>query len=108
MKICTMNCGPALGDTRTAEERRGNCDDCVTVCPDNRNFIVVIGRAHGDDEDHARSYGDMTVPEARQRFINEVRYDEGICEEDVVKEYETANVYITHVLTSQSPIKLEE
>ena len=72
-----------------------------------KNFIVVIGRAHGDDEDHARSYGAMTIPQARQRFINEVRRDVGICEEDVVKEYEHANVYITHVLTSSTPINLD-
>lgn len=72
------------------------------------NYIIVIGRLHGDDEDHARQYGDMTVPEARQHFINEVRYDNGVTEDEVVREYETANVYITHVLTSQSPINLEE
>ena len=107
MKICTMNCGPALGDTRTAEERRADCDDCDIVCPDSRNFIVVIGRAHGDDEDHARQYESLTVTEARQRFINEVRHDEGIPEEDVVKEYEYTNVYITRVLTSTAPIVQE-
>lgn len=29
-KICTMNCGPAAGDPRTANERKLLCDDCLT------------------------------------------------------------------------------
>lgn len=74
---------------------------------EHHNYIVVVGRMHGDDEDHAREYEHMTVPEARQRFINEVRADEGVPEEDVVKEYEYTNVYIRHVMTSQSPINVE-
>lgn len=69
--------------------------------------IVIIGRAHGDDEDHARSYGDMTETDARQAFINDVRHDEGIDEADVVAEYEHTNVYITHFITSQSPINVD-
>ena len=72
------------------------------------NYIVIIGRAHGDDEDHARDYQHATVPDARQAFINEVRADEGIPEDDVVKGYEYTKVYITHVLTSQSPITVNE
>lgn len=71
------------------------------------NYIVVIGRAHGDDEDHARTYGDMTEVQARQAFINDVRRDEGIPEVDVVAGYEYTNVYITHFITSQSPINVE-
>jgi hypothetical protein len=63
---------------------------------------------HGDDEDHARDYEMRTVPEARQCFINEVRAEEGVPEADVVAEYEYTNVYITHVLTSTSPITIEE
>lgn len=74
----------------------------------HHNYIVVIGRAHGDDEDHARNYGDMTIVQARQAFINDVRADGGIPEVDVVKGYEYTNVYITHVLTSQSPINVNE
>lgn len=27
-KVCTMNCGPHLGDTRTEEERKEQCPDC--------------------------------------------------------------------------------
>jgi hypothetical protein len=48
------------------------------------NYVVVIGRMHGDDEDHARDYEMRTVPEARQCFINEVRAEEGVPEADVV------------------------
>lgn len=29
MKTCTMNCGPAAGDTRTQEQRQAECTDCV-------------------------------------------------------------------------------
>lgn len=27
-KICTMNCGPAIDDPRSAVERKFLCDDC--------------------------------------------------------------------------------
>ena len=30
-KVCTMNCGPTVGDPRSPEERRFLCQDCVTV-----------------------------------------------------------------------------
>lgn len=75
---------------------------------EHHNYIVIIGRAHGDDEDHARNYGDMPIVEARQAFINDVRRDEGIPEDDIVAGYEYTNVYITQVLTSQSPINVNE
>jgi len=32
-KICTMNCGPAAGDTRTETQRRAECDDCIAAAP---------------------------------------------------------------------------
>ena len=71
------------------------------------NYIVIIGRMHGDDEDHARDYQHATVENARQAFINEVRADEQVPEADVVAGYEYTNVYIRHVLTSESPINVE-
>lgn len=71
------------------------------------NYIVIIERAHGDDEDHARDYKYMTEADARQAFINDVRRDEGIPEVDVVAGYEYTNVYITHFITSQSPINVD-
>jgi len=67
------------------------------------NYIVIIGRAHGDDEDHARDYEHTTEVDARQAFINDVRRDQDTPEADVVAGYEYTNVYITHVLTSTSP-----
>lgn len=35
-KVCTMNCGPALGDPRSAEERKLLCDECVDAVPQYR------------------------------------------------------------------------
>lgn len=69
-----------------------------------RNFIAVIGRMHGDDEDQCRLYEGLTVAQARQQFINELRRDDNIPEADVVAEYEYTNVYITHVLSSRDEI----
>jgi len=31
MKQCTMNCGPALGDKRSYEQRLDECTDCIDV-----------------------------------------------------------------------------
>lgn len=31
VRVCTMNCGPGIGDTRTREERMAGCDDCWIV-----------------------------------------------------------------------------
>lgn len=36
-KVCTMNCGPTVGDPRSPEERRFLCPDCVTVPVPSRN-----------------------------------------------------------------------
>jgi len=36
-KVCTMNCGPTVGDPRSQEERRFLCPDCVTVPVPSRN-----------------------------------------------------------------------
>lgn len=71
------------------------------------NYIMIIGRLHGDDEDHARDYQHTTVESARQAFINDVRAADEITEADVVAEYEYTNVYISLVLTSESPINVE-
>lgn len=30
-KVCTMNCGPHMQDTRSRKERMFLCDDCWTV-----------------------------------------------------------------------------
>jgi hypothetical protein len=31
MKQCTMNCGPAMGDKRSEEQRKAACTDCLTI-----------------------------------------------------------------------------
>jgi hypothetical protein len=74
----------------------------------HHNYIMIIGRLNGDDEDHPRDYQHTTVADARQAFINELRRDEQVPEADVIAEYEYTNVYITHVLTSASPINIQE
>lgn len=69
------------------------------------NYIVVIGRMHGDDEDTMLLYGDSTREQAVELFIedmceaNHMTKDEH--EAEVSKGY---GVYINHVLASQSPI----
>jgi len=30
-KQCTMNCGPARGDTRSEAQRKADCTDCMTI-----------------------------------------------------------------------------
>lgn len=96
-----------IGDHLTDDSCRGMYDQPEGQLSTYHNYIVIIGRAHGDDEDHARAYEHMTEVDARQAFINDVRHDDGIPEVDVVAGYEYTNVYIRHVLTSESPINVE-
>lgn len=47
-KQCTMNCGPALGDTRSEEQRKAECTDCITIdvaVPDPEPAPVLSGDA---------------------------------------------------------------
>lgn len=96
-----------IGDHLTDDSCRGMYDQPERQLSTYHNYSVIIGRAHGDEEDHARNYGDMTEVDARQAFINDVRRNEDIPEADVVAGYEYTNVYITHFITSQSPINVE-
>lgn len=68
--------------------------------------FAITGRLHGDDEDHCRIFECDTVVEARQAFIDEVRISGNITPEDVESGEEYANVYITTVLRSSSPIEV--
>ncbi len=70
-------------------------------------YYAVIGRLHDDDEDTCWLYQCDTVAEARQQFINEIRRDNDIPEADVVAGWEYTNVYITNVLSSTTPIEME-
>ena len=73
----------------------------------HHNYIVIIGRLNGDDEDHARDYQHTTIVNARAAFISEVRDDDRIPEADIAADCEYTHVYINHVLTSESPINIE-
>lgn len=72
------------------------------------NHLAVIGRLHGDDEGTIRLYAGVTESEARQRFGNDLRRDAGARETDVINEYEFTNVYIDAVLTTQTPMDIQE
>lgn len=37
-KECTMNCGPAFGDTRTLAERMQGCTDCLTIASEGKTI----------------------------------------------------------------------
>jgi len=73
--------------------------------PDNtQNYITVIGRIHDGDEQYALHYTNKTVGQAQNQFRVDVRHDQDIMEADVVAGYEFTNVYIDHVLVSDSKI----
>lgn len=43
MKQCTMNCGPALGDTRSDAQRKADCTDCLQIdvaVPDSEPTVL--------------------------------------------------------------------
>lgn len=69
-----------------------------------QNFITVIGRIHDGDDQDVIHYKNRTVAQACHQFRVDVRHDQGIRETDVVAGYEFTNVYIEHVLVSDSPI----
>ncbi|RZS80610.1 hypothetical protein [Pigmentiphaga kullae] len=68
-KICTMNCGPAAGDTRTETQRRAECDDCIAAAPtppaataapsDDCDDVDAILRIVGLDPERCRTEGGM-------------------------------------------------
>lgn len=69
-------------------------------------YFAVTGRLHGDDEDWCSLIQADTVEAARQTFIDETRFINGITSEDVASGDEYTNVYITTVLRSSSPIEV--
>ncbi len=71
------------------------------------NHIVVIGRMHGDDEDHSRVYEHTTVEIARQQFINDVCQDNKVSATEIASGEEWTNVYIRHVIMSPAPMIVE-
>jgi len=71
------------------------------------NYIAVIGRLHGEDEDTVIFYAHMPTDAAAAAFTEYLRSDAGVLEEDIAAGYEHTNVYINHVLTSTAPINKE-
>lgn len=69
-----------------------------------QNFITVIGRIHDGDDQYVFHYKNMTLAQACHQFRVDVRHDQDIMEVDVVAGYEFTNVYIDHVLVSDSKI----
>jgi hypothetical protein len=69
-------------------------------------YFAITGRAHGDAEDYCMLFECDTVEQARQAFIVETRRTAGITEADVEEGDEYSNVYITTVLSSQTPIEV--
>lgn len=59
--------------------------------------FAIIGRIHGDDEDTALLYQDCTEEEARATFIEDLR---------ALDDTDPNDVYISHVLASETPITL--
>lgn len=68
--------------------------------------FAIIGRLHGDDEDTALVCQDCTEEEARAKFIELMRALDDIDPNDVEAMGEAADVYINHVLASETPITM--
>ena len=70
------------------------------------NYIAVIGRLPGDDEDSMILFENMTRQQAEQAFEEEMYEDEI----DATEKYNRnclepgCAVFINHILTSDSPI----
>lgn len=73
-------------------------------------YFAITGRLHGDDEDWCSLIQADTAEVARQAFIDETRETNGVTPEDAARDiaegYEDSNVYITTVLTSETPIQI--
>lgn len=62
------------------------------------NYIAVIGRVHGHDEDSVELYEQCTIEKAHEYFRHDMLED-GM---------DTRELYINYVLTSSAPIVIEE
>lgn len=63
--------------------------------------IAIIGRVCGDDEDTCLLYDGMTLGEAKAEFTADMLALDQCSGDDDLPE-----VYITHVLTSASPMEM--
>lgn len=72
------------------------------------NYLAVHGRMWGDDDDHIRLYEQMTVDEATNQFIADVRAERKVPQEAVDAGEEWADVYVFTVMASTAPIVIQE
>lgn len=84
-KVCTMTCGPAAGDPRSPEERKFQCDDCLTVENKMKHFIT------------------MAVPATTKLVLDRVSCD--ICGVDIVPKvgFDLDHVTLKHEKGTYSP-----
>ncbi len=68
-------------------------------------YYAITGRVHGDDEDVAMILQAGGSNEAALEFIVAQREQAGITPEDVLADEELANVYVTAVFMSETPIE---
>lgn len=69
-------------------------------------YYAITGRAHGDDEDDVMLIEAGGSNEAAQKFVVEQRRQADITPEAVLAGHEWANVYITTIVVSETPITL--
>jgi hypothetical protein len=68
---------------------------------------AVIGRIPFDDEDSCYIYDNVTRDEAVDQFEADIYEDSGRDDQEETTEREGSAVYISHVLFSESEIKLD-
>lgn len=68
-------------------------------------FLIVVGRMCGDDEDHARRYENMTRSEVVAKFVADVYEEEGYTLDDINRaEANGMGVFVNQVFASTAPI----
>ena len=65
------------------------------------NHLAVIGRVDGNDDDDVFLYEHMTIEQARTKFAEDQR-------DAVDREVPDEEIYLNYVLTSESPIIIQE
>lgn len=78
--------------------------------------IAVIGRIPHDDEDSCFIFNNMTLDESYQAFSDAIYKKmlsdseptalEACCQDNIAQEAPDRDVYITHVIVSDAPMKI--
>lgn len=70
------------------------------------NYLAVIGRVHGNNEDDVLLYQHRTIEEAREQFKADQRGTraDGSCADPIPDDM----IYVSYILSSESPIIIEE